>query len=861
MSNDLRLRVILGAMENITAPLNRIVGGASAAGREMKALRDKVKQLNAAQREVGQFRELSQGLTKTRGDLDQARAKVRDLAAALRETAEPSRGMQRDFDNAVRAAGRLKAAEAEQRAELQRLRDGLATAGVSTANLARDEIRLRENISQTNRQITDQASRLKRLGAAHAAFDKAKGAAGRMAMTGAAAVGAGYAVTRPLNAIVQAFAPAEDAAMQLQVSMMGKGAEVSDQYEKIKRLATELGDLLPGTTADFQNMMTMLKRQGMSDQAILGGLGEATAYAGVLLKMPFDGAAEFSAKMQDATRTTEGDMMGLMDAIQRGFYAGVDPDNMLNAYSKIAPALSLIKKEGLEAVQMLNPLVAMMDQAGMAGEASGNAIRKVFQAVLSEKKLGKANDLLGPKQQLDFSDGKGEFGGLDQLFEQLDKLKDLNSMQRMSVLKELFGDDAETLQVVNTIMSKGMAGYKEMQGKLDSQASLQERVKAQLTTLQNVADAAGGSFTNALADMGTAMAPDMKAVLTYLGGIASRVGAWARENPGLVQTLGRVTAVIATLLIAFGGLMLVVSTVLLPLAGLKFAMAYLGIAGGGLGGVLMGLAKGALPFLLGAVRAITMALVANPIGLAVTAIGTAALLIYQYWDPIKAFFVGLWGQVRTAFDGGIAGIGALLVNWSPVGLIYSAFASVMSYLGVDLPAKFTEAGAAVLQGFASGITNSLGLVKDSITGAADSTMSWFKEKLGIHSPSRVFIGYGGNISEGAAIGIEQAQPEAIRATKALATALVAGGMLSTAAGPGTLPGAGEPLRFDTRPPLAAAAAARPATVVAGDTITIHINVTGGADPQAIAAAVRQQLEQRDSDRAARGRSSMYDKGD
>ena len=104
---------------------------------------------------------------------------------------------------------------------------------------------------------------------------------------------------------MDAFAPAEDAATQLKVSMMNSTGTVPEDFKKIADLATGLGDRLPGTTADFQNMMTMLRRQGISAQSILGGTGEAAAYLGVQLKMPVEAAAEFAAKMQDATRTSE----------------------------------------------------------------------------------------------------------------------------------------------------------------------------------------------------------------------------------------------------------------------------------------------------------------------------------------------------------------------------------------------------------------------------------------------------------------------------------------------------------------------------------------------------------------------------
>jgi TP901 family phage tail tape measure protein len=96
---------------------------------------------------------------------------------------------------------------------------------------------------------------------------------------------------------VKEYAKAEESATQLKVSLMRAGATVPAEFQKINDLATRLGDKLPGTTSDFQDMMTILNRQDIGAKSILGGMGEATAYLAVQLKKAPAEAAEFAAKL------------------------------------------------------------------------------------------------------------------------------------------------------------------------------------------------------------------------------------------------------------------------------------------------------------------------------------------------------------------------------------------------------------------------------------------------------------------------------------------------------------------------------------------------------------------------------------
>ena len=195
------------------------------------------------------------------------------------------------------------------------------------------------------------------------------------------------------------------------------------------------------------------------------------------------------------------------------------------------------------------------------------------------------------------------------------------------------------------------------------------------------------------------------------------------------------------------------------------------------------------------------ALLMNPIGLIITGIAVAAYLLYRYWGPISAFFKRLWAQVtsafsrawqsitavwqgvsgwfsgiwteiKTAFDGGIAGVGQLILNWSPLGLFHKAFAGVLSWFGIDMPKSFTDFGKNLITGLVDGISNQLTAAKETIVNFGSSVSAWFKETLGINSPSRVFMGFGDNIVQGAAIGLQRTTPLATKASQQLADQMV-----------------------------------------------------------------------------------------
>ncbi|ENC6676560.1 phage tail tape measure protein [Salmonella enterica] len=204
----------------------------------------------------------------------------------------------------------------------------------------------------------------------------------------------------------------------------------------------------------------------------------------------------------------------------------------------------------------------------------------------------------------------------------------------------------------------------------------------------------------------------------------------------------------------------------------------LATSAGRLGRILGG---GLLRGLMAAGRAILFigrALMMNPIGLLITGIAVAAYLIYRYWEPISGWFKARWEEIKTAFSGGIGGVCELIINWSPLGLFYKAFAGVLSWFDIDLPKNFTDFGKNIIDGLTKGIKDKWKSVKDTFKDLTDGIKGFFTGEVRIQSPSRVFMGYGGYIVEGLQLGINNTAWKAEQAAKGLAAKIMPDGLRS-----------------------------------------------------------------------------------
>jgi hypothetical protein len=944
---------VFAALDKITGPLKKIMGGSSETAKALKATSDRLRELNTQQRNLGKFRELHSGIRTTGVELKEAQKKVKELAASIKQTESPTRAMTRDLKAATKVTQALTLKGREQSQQFRVLRNSLKEAGIDTRQLGKAQEWLKNSIQLTNVELASQQKRLapsaakqQRVTNATQHADKLRSKAGSIATAGAGATAAGAVMAMP---VAKGLNEAKHYQLEkARVNALGLGPKTSEQaIQFAKNMKTY------GTS---QNENLELVRDAMS---IFGDLHHAEMVAPTLAKMKFANKAFFGKESGEENERIFMDLLKVIE--QRGGTASSekfhDQANMMQKVitatgGRVGPTewLNFIKTGGIAAKIMddkqfyyqMEPLVQEVGghRAGtalMSGYTNLYQGRTTKRAVSNMEKLGLIKDrgqvkhdkvaqsaTLGPGALLG-SDifRRSQFEWLEQvLLPQLEKKGITDPKQIEDTIGSLFSNRTAGNQFLDMFRQR-------------IQMHKNAKLNAGAYDIEQIYDLgkqqAGGAELEATArlanlklTMGEKILPLYAQGLELAISAITRLNGFMERNPTLAKVMIAGFAVLAGLLLVLGPLMLGIAALIGPYAMLHVMFAKMGVTGGVLTPILRNLG-GAFMWAGRAVLWLGRALLMNPIGIAVTVIAGAAFLIYKYWEPIKAFFGGLWSdvkaafaggftginsliadwsplglfyrafagvlgwfgialpakftdfaanirhslveglapltgfiaslwsQLKTTFSGGMAGISALIINWSPVGVFYQAFAGVMSWFGIQLPAQFTEFGANILRGLVNGITGSMGAVKDAISNAGSSTIAWFKEKLGIHSPSRVFAQLGDYTMQGLAVGLDRSEGAPIAKVSGLAqrlTQLGAGIAIGTAT---SLPASA----FDTRAALSQGGFGAGMTIQ-GDKIEITFNVQAGTDPQAIARAVYAAMEQRDREKAARIRSSLRD---
>ena len=860
--DKLKLQVLLDMADRVSAPLKRIGSGARTLGRDLDEAQKALRGLERQQAAVARYRGMQEGLRETKARLDAARTAQQGLVAELKKGGDAAKAVGAQYRASNDAVNKLTQAYARQLEQTRRLRQGLAGMGIT--NAAADEKRLAEAVDQTTKAIERKRAAQARLERLEASTKKGAALGAGMAAGGAAGMYAGQRTIQLATSPLGAFMQHEDAMLGIARQVKGardENGKLTEVYREAEKQVRALSERLPQSSVQIAEMMTAAARMEVPT-AELGNFVELTSEMADAFDAVPDQIAESMGKIANNLKIPITEIRGMADAINylddNAISKGGDIIGFLNRVGGVSGS---VKISGAAMAALGSTLLT----SGETEETAGTSVKAILTDFAAATRGTKS--FKGAVHDIGMTPENLQAGMADDavatLLKVAEAIKKLPKAEQLGVMADLVGKEhvGRHSKLVNNTeelhRQLALVNGEDAKGSMAREAAARKMTaSAQLIMQQN-------RMFNAMAIAGETLKDPMLEFFNAVNPMLKTFTAWMQENSKLVGWGLKAAIVLGVLMAAAGAILIPIGLLIAKTALLRFAMARLGISFGGMAitsrvaSASMGLLtraatllsagwRMALPYVFALGRGLLMMgrfLMATPLGLALSLLATAATMWYTRWNEIKGGAIALWTDL------------------------------------VALKDQFFQAGADLITGLANGVTSRLAALRDTVVGVADEVAATFKETLGINSPSRVFMEYGGWISEGAAIGMQKGQhlaaaaavglaattaaPMAVAADSALAQPAAAIGMqkgrqlesaaaagLAATSAPSMAMAGGSALARPTGPATAAPAAA--------STYQITIHASQGMDGQAIAQAVRAEIERMEAAKRRRVNSQMSD---
>lgn len=655
MSNNLKLEVLLKAVDQATRPFKAIQTASKSLSGDIRTTQQSLRDLNGQASKIDGFRKTSAQLAVTGQSLEKAKQEAEALAVQFKNTERPTAAQARVLESAKRAADGLQTKYNSLTQSVKRQQAELGKAGINTRNLTNDENRLKNNISETTAQLNRQREALARVSAQQAKLSavKSRYESGQKLAAGARNVGvAGVGMaTAGVVAGGAVLKPGFDFSLknsELQ-AVLGLDKE-SPEMKALKGQARTLGDNTAASADDAAAAQIIVAKSGADKDGIL-----AQTPAILNMSLANKETMEDNAKLLIGTKSAFGladdkathiaDVISMTMNKSQATFAGLS-----DSLTYVAP---VAKNAGVSLEETAAMIGALHDN-NITGSMAGTGSRAVLSRL--QAPTGKAYDAikeLGVKTM----DSKGNTRPIFSILKEMQTSFEKNNLgtgQRSEYMKAIFGEEASSSASV--LMAAAASGKLDNLTRLikDSDGKTAELVEV----MQNNLGGDFKEFQSAYEAVGTDLYDQQEESLRRLTQTATKyvlqLDGWIQKNKGLAQTIGLIAGGALGLIAVIGGIGLIAWPVI---AGINAIIAAAGL----LGAVFTTISGG----VVAAVGAITWPVVA-----VAAAVVAGALLIRKYWEPVSAFFAGVVEGLMSAF--------------APVGEMFAPLAPIFDGLGEKL---------------------------------------------------------------------------------------------------------------------------------------------------------------------------------
>ncbi|WP_169752015.1 phage tail tape measure protein [Escherichia coli] len=717
MSNNLRLEVLLKAVDQATRPLKSIQTASKTLSGDIRDTQKGLRDLNGQAAKIDGFRKTSAQLAVTGQSLEKAKREAEALATQFKNTERPTRAQAQVLESAKRAAEGLQVKYNSLTESVKRQQRELGAAGINTRNLANDERGLKTRISETTAQLNRQREALAKVSAQQAHLNRVKERyksgkelAGNMAAAGAAGVGIATAGTM---AGVKLLMPGYDFAQKNSELQAVLGVDKqSPEMQALRKQARQLGDNTAASADDAASAQIIIAKGG-GDAAAIAAMTPVTLNLSLANKKTMEENAQLLMGTKAAFQLSNDAAAHIGDVLSTTMNkTTADFQGLSDSLSYLAP----VAKNAGVSLEQAAAITGTLHDNNIRGSMAGTGGAAVITRL--QAPTGKAYDAL-KELGVKTSDSKGNTRPLFTILKEMQasfKRNNLGTSQKAEYVKMIFGEEA--MKSASVLMAAAASGKLDKLTATikDSDGKTEELVKVMQDNL-------GGDFKefqSAYEAVGTDLYDQQDSSLRQLTQTATRyvlkLDDWIKDNKELAETIGIIAGGALALIGIIGGIGLVAWPVVMGINAI--------IAAAGVLGTVFTVVGSAIATALGA---ITWPIVA--VGAAIVA---GALLIRKYWEPISAFFSGVIEGIMSAF----APVGEMLAPLAPIfdGLGEKLRGVWQWFKDLIAPVKATQetldscknVGVIFGQALASALMAPLNVFNKLRSG-----VDWLLEKLGI----------------------------------------------------------------------------------------------------------------------------------
>ncbi|WP_240089815.1 phage tail tape measure protein, partial [Escherichia coli] len=659
MSNNVKLQVLLRAVDQASRPFKSIRTASKSLSGDIRETQKSLRELNGHASRIEGFRKTSAQLAVTGHALEKARQEAEALATQFKNTERPTRAQAKVLESAKRAAEDLQAKYNRLTDSVKRQQRELAAVGINTRNLAHDEQGLKNRISETTAQLNRQRDALARVSAQQAKlnavkqrYQAGKELAGNMASVGAAGVGIAAAGTM---AGVKLLMPGYEFAQKNSELQAVLGvAKDSAEMAALRKQARQLGDNTAASADDAAGAQIIIAKAGGDVDAIQAAT-PVTLNMALANRRTMEENAALLMGMKSAFQLSNDKVAHIGDVLSMTMNkTAADFDGMSDALTYAAP----VAKNAGVSIEETAAMVGALHDAKITGSMAGTGSRAVLSRL--QAPTGKAWDAL-KELGVKTSDSKGNtrpvFTILKEMQASFEKNR-LGTAQQAEYMKTIFGEEASSAAAV--LMTAASTG------KLDKLTAAFKASDGKTAELVNIMqDNLGGDFKefqSAYEAVGTDLFDQQEGALRKLTQTATKyvlkLDGWIQKNKSLASTIGLIVGGALALTAVIGAIGLVAWPVI---TGINAIIAAAG-------------AMGAIFTTVGSAVMTAIGAISWPVVAVVAAIVAGALLIHKYWEPVSAFFGGVVEGLKAAF--------------APVGELFTPLKPLFDWLGEKLQAAW-----------------------------------------------------------------------------------------------------------------------------------------------------------------------------